>query len=133
MLDVLVALLLLAVTLTGACATLVQTLRATHAALLATRATDLAADLTEDLRGVQSDEQARSVLATWQTRIAAILPVAGMDQDEIVSLVAMPSGDFPGTAPAVVHELTLRWRDATGSGTRQLRLPVPALAYGSGP
>ena len=45
MLDVLVALLLLAVTLTGACATLVQTLRATHAALLASRATDLAADL----------------------------------------------------------------------------------------
>lgn len=135
MLDVLVALLLLAVALTGACATLVQTLRATHAALLATRATDLASDLAEDLQGIESDEQAGDVLETWRGRISAVLPVEGMEQDEIVSLVDMPAepAEPQAATPAVVRELTLRWRDGIGSGTRQLRLPVLSLASGSDP
>lgn len=135
MLDVLVALLLLAVTLTGACATLVQTMRATHAALLATRAADLGADLGEDLQGVISAEQAEAVLGAWQGRIAAVLPVAGMEPEEIISLVAMPAEpeDSAGATPADARELILRWRDATGSGTRQLRLPVLAPASGVSP
>lgn len=124
MLDVLVALLLLAVTLTGACLTLLQTLRATHEALLATRAVDLAADLCEELQGAASATQADAVLAAWRTRVSTLLPVAGVEQ--FASLVEIPADPGEGTPP--LRELTLRWRAVAAGATRELRLPLPAVA-----
>lgn len=123
MLDVLVALLLLALTLTGACAMLIQTMRVTHGALLATRAADLAADLTEELLGATSRAEADAVLAAWRARIATELPPA-TDEKELAS-IALVSGGAEATQPPPHHlELTLRWRDAGGGGGRQLSLPV---------
>jgi hypothetical protein len=125
LIDVLVALLLLAVCLTGACATLIQTMRTTHEALLVTRAVDLAADLTEDLRGVQSVTQGEAVLAAWREQVRRALPVVGLDPDEIASLAPMPAPpDASGEGPGVSHELVLRWRGSPNQGIRELRLPL---------
>lgn len=127
MLDVLVALLLLAMVLTGTCVTLVQTMRATGAALLATRAADLAADFTEDLRDVRSAAQVEPLLLAWRSRIATLLPVSGMEPDEFASLALAPTAT-PGETEPVVRSylLTLRWR-AAPEDTRELQLPVAAV------
>jgi type II secretory pathway pseudopilin PulG len=125
MVDVLVALLLLAVVLTGACATLMQTMRQVHGALLATRATDLAADLAEELRGAASAAQIDAAVAAWRTRVASTLPVGGLLPDEFASLrrVQTMSGDAaPETGPA--YEVTLRWRELPRGAAGQLTLPV---------
>lgn len=121
MLDVLIALLLLAVTLTGACATLVQTMRATHGALLATRAIDLAADLTEELHGAASSTQADAVLAAWRVRAASAIPAAAVDAEEFASLT--PAVELAEPVPGR-YQLTLRWRDTRSDDVRQLSLPV---------
>lgn len=121
MIDVLVALLLLAVTLTVACATLVQSMRATHQALVATRATDLAADLTEQLLDVTSRAQADAVLMAWRNRVATVLPVAGMDPREVASLTP---ANVMMESPPYRYELTLRWRIARAREIRELSLPV---------
>jgi len=121
MIDVLVALLLLAVTLTGACATLVQTMRATHQALVATRSVDLAADLTEELLDVTSRAQADAVLIAWRNRVAVVLPVAEMDPREFASLTAAYE---LMESPPYRYELTLRWRIARTREIRELSLPV---------
>jgi hypothetical protein len=125
---VLVALLLLAVTLMGACAMLVQTMRATHGALLATRAVDLAADLTEELHNVTSVTQAEAAIAAWRARIGEVLPVAGLEPDEVAALEPTRRNTAEADGP-VRYELTLRWRDAR-RGLRELRLPVAATFDG---
>lgn len=126
MLDALIALLLLAMVLTGTCVTLIQTMRATGAALLATRAVDLAADFTEDLRGVTSVAQADALLVAWRARVATLLPVSGMEPEEFASLVPAPPATAGETEAAVRnYELTLRWRVAREE-TRELKLPVAA-------
>lgn len=126
MLDVLVALLLLAMVLTGTCVVLIQTLRATSDALLATRAVDLAADFTEDLHGVTSAEQADALLAAWRARVATLLPVAGMTPEDFASLTPTPPVTAGDTEPVVeIFELRLRWRAARNE-TRELILPVAA-------
>jgi hypothetical protein len=134
MLDVLVALLLLAVTLTGACATLVQTMRATHGALLATQAVDLAADLIEELHDATSATQVDALLAAWRARVSASLPVAGMEPDEFAALALPVGAEEPATATGNVQrrELRLRWRDVRAGGVRQLTLPV-AIAFTAAP
>lgn len=124
MLDVLVALLLLAVTLSGACATLIQAMRASHGALLATRAVDLAADLSEQLQDATSEQQAQAMLTDWRARVAAQLPVAGMAPEEYASLDALPTAwDADAEPTPGGRELTLRWWRAAGEA-RELRLPV---------
>lgn len=124
MVDVLVALLLLAVVLTGACATLIQSMRITHDALLATRAVDLAADLTEELRGVTSVSQVEPLVSAWRERVGASLPVEGLEPEEFAALLALPLPDQAGGPASRRYELVLRWRAPPQSGLRELRLPV---------
>ena len=133
MLDVLVALLLLAMVLTGTCVTLIHTMRATGAALLATRAVDLAADFTEDLRGATSVAQADSLLVAWRSRVATQLPVSGMQPEEIASLGPASAAPAGQTESAVgTYLLTLRWR-AAQEETRELKLPVAATFLSAPP
>lgn len=132
MLDVLVALLLLAVVLTGTCATLIQAVRSSGDALRATRAVDLVADLTEELRGAGSTAQAEAVLASWRNRVPTVLPVGEMEPEEFASLARSslePAEDAatPVSAPLL---LRLRWLGA-GSEPRELVLPVAAHVEGS--
>lgn len=124
MVDVLFALLLLAVVLTGTCATLIQAMRATHAALLTTRAVDLAADLAEELRGVSAASQLEPLVSAWRERVSASLPVTGMSPDEYGALVAVPPGAHGAPEQAVRHRVRLRWRDAVDGTVRELALPV---------
>lgn len=126
MIDVLVALLLLAITLTGACVTLIKAQRATHSALLASRAVDLAADLAEELQSVSSITESDAVVAAWRARASTQLPVAGMEPDEFASLMQLAAGPEPATISGDVRrrELTLRWRDERAGGVRQLTLLV---------
>jgi type II secretory pathway pseudopilin PulG len=127
MLDVLVAVLLLAMALTGTCATLIQAVRAGGDALRATQAADLAADLAEDLRRATSPAQAQGLLADWQGRVEAVLPVAGMAPAEFGSLTVQPRAPAEGaTAPlAPLVHLRIRWI-ASGGEIRDLVLPVAA-------
>lgn len=128
MVDVLVALLLLAVALASACATLIQTMRAMHGALLATRAVDLAADLTEELRGVTSATQAQSMVNAWRERVSVALPVAGLEPEQFAALMPLPveEGQAGDAAPRR-YELTLRWHGPPAAELRELRLPVAGL------
>ncbi len=127
MLDVLVALLLLAVVLTGACATSIQAIRATSDALRAMQAADLAADFTEELRTANSAAQAEALVATWRSQVPAMLPVGSMAPEEFFALALLPPHPAQGaTAPAVVpRTLRLRWL-AAGNDVRELILPVAA-------
>lgn len=129
MLDVLLALLLLATVLAGTCAALIQAVRASGESLRASRAADLAADLIEELRGAASATQANGILAAWRNRIPAALSVAGLGPEEMASLTAsdpQPAGD--ATIPvAPLLLLRLQWI-GTGSETRELVLPLAAQA-----
>jgi hypothetical protein len=135
MLDVLVALLLLAIALAGACATLIQTMRASHAALLSTRAVDLAADLTEDLQAAATDAQALAVLASWRARVPAVLPVAGLGPEGFITLarVLPREGEAPPAAPPHLYTVSLRWHGPSPGELREIDLPVPAAAPGLAP
>src|SRR5690606_24448996 len=115
MLDVLIALLLLAVTLTGACATLVHTMRSTHDALLATRAVDLAADLSEELKHLAATMAPEEAVGAWRERVRAALPVAGLAPEQFASLViADTAGTGEPGADGALHLVTLRWRSTRG-------------------
>jgi hypothetical protein len=128
MVDVLVALLLLALTLTGACVTLIQAMRSTHGALLATRAVDLAADLAEELRVAASDAEAATLVSEWRARAGSVLPAAGPAPEDFASLVAIPpaSGDAGSALVVDGFLLTLRWQAAPGGAVREMVLPVAA-------
>jgi type II secretory pathway pseudopilin PulG len=129
MLDVLVSLMLLAVTLTAACMTLVQTMRATHDALLTTRAVDLAADLSEQLKRPHRPEDIDTLLTEWRDRVRSTLPVVGIAPEDMASL--LPFRDTEDEAAEVaedsIHLLTLRWRGTRGQA-EELRLPVVVVA-----
>ena len=128
MLDVLVALLLLAIVLTGACATLVQTMRQVHGALLTTRAADLAADLAEELREVISATQADAAVAAWRTRVASALPIGGLLPEESASLRQVQAiSDDSAVEAGSAYEVTLRWRALPQGETASLTLPVAIL------
>jgi hypothetical protein len=128
MLDVLVALMLLALTLTAACMTLVQTLRATHDALLATRAVDLAADLSEELKRIQAPGDLDPLLAELRERLRGTLPVAGIAPEDMASLAPFINPDDAEPLPQdSVRLLTLRWRGARGT-VEELQLPVVVAA-----
>lgn len=131
MIDVLVALLLLAVSLAGACATLIQTMRATHGALLTTRAVDLAADLTEELRGATSVTEAGMMVEAWRGRVRAILPVRGLAPQIFAELAPVPAQEGQTGGAPQRFELTLRWHDSPGTGLRDIHLPVIGWDPGS--
>lgn len=124
MLDVLVALLLLSVTLGGACVTLIQTMRSVHSALLTTRAIDLATDLLEETRHVRSSGTAASLLVAWRRRVGATLPVAGLEPEHYAALApaSMDADGGPGGV-AAGQVLTLRWHGARGE-LEELSLPM---------
>ena len=73
--EALIALLLLAMSLLGAGATLVESLAASRAALLESRASDLAGDLAESLRQPQSATVRSTIVAEWQHDARAVLPL----------------------------------------------------------
>lgn len=124
MLDVLIALLLLAITLTGACATLIHTMRSTHDALLATRAVDLAADLSEELKQLPATSELEAAVGAWRERVRVALPVAGLAPEQFASLVsAGNAGTEAPEADGALHMLTLRWR-STRRELEELHLPV---------
>jgi Tfp pilus assembly protein PilV len=125
MVDALVALLLLAVCLAGACATLFQTMRTTHDALLTTLAVDLAADLTEELRFATSDASRATVVDVWRERVMEILPVGGLQPGEFAALVPTPAAQGEAVNASLSYmELVLQWHSLPGSGLHELRLPI---------
>ncbi|MGC4027466.1 MAG: hypothetical protein QM696_01145 [Steroidobacteraceae bacterium] len=114
--EVLVAALLLALALLGAARSLVESLGTQRAALLQTRAADLAADLAEALRPAPPAEESRQEIALWQAEVQRVLPEA----------LARARRD------ADAWTIELQWRDPHPAGTMLLRLPVTSAA-GSGP
>lgn len=121
MIDVLVALLLLALTLAGACALLVNTMRSTRSALLTTRAVDLAADLAEDLLAAGAATPSAQQLASWRAQVAAVLPVGGLAEERFAQLAAV-QGPAPTAGAPRLWQATLRWNE--GGGLRELSLPL---------
>lgn len=96
MLDSLVALLLFAVVLLGAIAVLIQGMRATHAAVLTSRAVDLAADFLEERRALPPGEAVEPLFTAWDERLRTALPeVAQTVATELVAPL-LPGG---GAAP----------------------------------
>ena len=126
--------LLLAVTLAGACATLIHSMRATHGALLATRAVDLAADLTEVLRDATSVQEAGLMFEAWREQVQVALPVAGLAPEEIAALAPMPGEVEPASeAGSRRFELIMHWHGPPGTGLREMRLPVSAWDWSNEP
>ncbi len=77
--ETLMALLLFAVALMAACATLGHSLRATHQAMLATRAVDLAADFVEELHAQPAQASLDALAASARERVNAVLPAPARD------------------------------------------------------
>lgn len=119
--DTLVALLLLALSLLGASATLIQTLGANRAAALQTSAVDLATDLVEDLRAGSAAYPDMDTLQDWQARVAQGLPVGTPPIDQYAS--AAPTEVMaPARAPAM--NVSLRWWDPSIHRPTALTLQV---------
>lgn len=134
MFDVLVAMLLLAISLTGACLSLVHTMRTTHAALLATRAVDLATDLSEQLRHAGSATQVAALLVAARARIATVLPVAGLEPEQMLRLESLPPpAEAEAAMPSGGAQLVLRWRAAGGPAPHELRLPLSSVPEAAAP
>ncbi len=76
MIDSLVALLLFALVLLGAIAVLIQGMRATHAAVLTSRAVDLAADFLEERRALPPGAEVEPLFTAWHERLREALPEA---------------------------------------------------------
>ena len=76
MIDSLVALLLFALVLLGAIAVLIQGMRATHAAMLTSRAVDLAADFLEQRRALPPGAPVEPLFTAWNERLREVLPEA---------------------------------------------------------
>lgn len=116
MIDVLIALLLLGIALTGTGVTLVQTMRSTQGALLSGRAIDLASDLAEELRLATTPAAARATLSIWQARVATILPVSGVAGEHATVAASSAQGHI---------DIVLRWRRDAGH-IQELRVPIGA-------
>ena len=76
MIDTLVALLLFALVLLGAIAVLIQGMRTTHAAVLTSRAVDLAADFLEERRALPPGAAVEPLFSAWNERLREVLPEA---------------------------------------------------------
>ena len=98
LIDTLVALLLLALSLLGACTMLVRTLGASRAATLQSTAVDLATDFAEDLRSGPASMQG------WQQRVATVLPVGSPPLDGYADATAstgLANGDVSALGVSV--------------------------------
>ncbi len=93
LIETLVALLLFAVLVLAAIATLLQGMRATHAAALTGRAVDLAADLLEQRRALRGDAEIAPLLDAWNERLRTDLPPAaqGTATQLVQPLLAPPA------------------------------------------
>jgi hypothetical protein len=69
-------LLLFALMLLGAIAVLIQGMRATHAAMLTSRAVDLAADFLEQRRALPPGAEVAPLFTAWHARLREVLPQA---------------------------------------------------------
>jgi Tfp pilus assembly protein PilV len=120
LIEALVALLLLAAAMMGAGMTLVGALAAQRAALLQTRAADLAGNLAEALRSAPDLAAVQAEIQSWQGEVLQQLPQA---QPQALQH-APPSS--PASLPAG-FDIQLQWREVRSSAFSQLRLPL-ALA-----
>jgi Tfp pilus assembly protein PilV len=111
--DVLLSLMLLATTLLGAAAALVQSLAASHAASMQTTAVDLAADLTESLQADNTNRELQFV--RWRENVARKLP-SGI-------AAASPSDSAEAGSDTSRLELSTRWRDRADAQWFALNLP----------
>lgn len=116
LIEALVSLLLLAAGLLGAGRAVVEAMAAQHAALLQTRAADLASDLAETVRAINPGSTSTE-LAAWQSAALSQLPMA-----DAQALPIERSGSAQ-TLPADLAIL-LRWRGGNDGETAELRLPV---------
>jgi hypothetical protein len=105
--DTLVALLLLALSLLGACTVIVRTMGASHAAAIQTIAVDLGTDLGEDLRAGAIDSLEIRNMQIWRHRVAGALPVGVPPLDAYADVVPMP----PQAGEPRGFNVTLRWWD----------------------
>lgn len=131
--DVLLAILLLATGLAGACAALIRTLQSTHDALLATRAVDLATDLAEQLLLAGNGAEVDSVFTRWRSTVGDSLPVAGLEPEALATLLPSLPDASSGVSLPGSYTLTLHWRVRGESRLQELQFPVvvPDLAQGA--
>jgi len=116
--EALIALLLLAIALMGAGAAVIEALAAQHAALLQSRAADLASDLAETLRGTPAP-LAPTEFGSWQRDVLRELPFSSAE----VQPAPPPHTSASLQLPADLHIL-LRWRADRQGTITELRLPV---------
>lgn len=109
--EVLVSILLLAIAMLGAAAALVDCLAGQRAALLQTRAADLAANLAEALRAAPDAASAGAEIDAWVALARSSLPLA-----------EATAGASPTLSDRV--DIQLRWQDGRGSTTSRLQLQI---------
>jgi type II secretory pathway pseudopilin PulG len=114
--EALVSLLLLAIALLGAGRAVVEAMAGQHAALLRTRAADLASDLAEAVRGSSADA-ALPELVAWQSEASSQLPRA------YAQALTLERSGSAHILPAD-HEIVLQWRGGNDGAIAELRLPV---------
>lgn len=123
MIEVLVALLILAIGLLGMAGLQTLSLRNAHDAYLRTQATILAVDMVERMRAGNGSMAQGNDLAEWQQAVMESLP-AGQGT---LCIDAMPDDGTP-TAPACdgmgpLHAVKLWW-DADRDGQAEQRLAI---------
>ncbi len=119
--EALVALLLLAIAMLGTGAALVESLAGQRAALLQTRAADLAGNLAEALRAAPDAATAAAEIQSWQAMALVLLPQAepiALSRGQVLPGPATPS------LPAR-FDIRLQWRDGPARTPAQLTLPLP--------
>jgi len=119
--EALIALLLLAISLLGAGATLVESLAASRATLLESRASDLAGDLAESLRPPHTAVSQVAIVADWQHDARDVLPLSPGEPLAYARLVdlAATRGRLPEN-----HSIELGWWDQAARAPHRLQLPV---------
>jgi len=127
--DTLVALLLLALSLLGACTMIVRTMGASHAAAVQTIAVDLATDLAEDLRADPVDPLDIDAMQDWRNRVAETLPVGTPPLDAFAHVAPTPlrTGEPRGL------NVALRWWDPSIHRPAMLAMQITGMQSVPGP
>jgi type II secretory pathway pseudopilin PulG len=118
--EALVALLLLAIAMLGAGAALIQAVAGQRAALLQTRAADLAGDLAEALRAAPDAVTADAEVRSWRAAALELLPQA---EARVLPRVPALSGPALSVLPTR-FDIRLQWRDGAARAPAQLSLPL---------
>lgn len=118
--DVMVALALLAIALLGACGSLHFALRASRASAWQSTAVDLVADLAEDLQLPDAALPSAVRLDAWRARLRLVLPTG-----EVAALQArtVTTGDLHVS----FSDLQLEWTGMPGQPAQSLRLPLATV------